>query len=42
MNSNAKAVSHLAHGYRTAETLSLSLMHCLGRLTLPETVHRIQ
>lgn len=40
MNNNAKAVSHRAHGYRTAETFSLSLMHCLGKLSLPKTVHR--
>jgi len=40
MNNNAKAVSHRAHGYRTAETFTLSLLHCLGKLALPKTVHR--
>jgi transposase len=40
MNNNAKAVSHRAHGYRTAETFTLSLLHCLGKLSLPRTVHR--
>ena len=40
MNNNAKAVSHRAHGYRTAATFTLSLLHCLGKLPLPETVHR--
>ncbi len=40
MNNNAKAVSHRAHGYRTATTFTLSLMHCLGKLALPKTVHR--
>jgi transposase len=40
MNNNAKAVSHRAHGYRTAAAFTLSLLHCLGQLTLPETLHR--
>jgi hypothetical protein len=40
MNNNAKAVSHRAHGYRTAESFTLSLMHCLGKLSLPKTMHR--
>jgi transposase len=40
MNNNAKAVSHRAHGYRTAKTFILSLLHCLGKLPLPQTVHR--
>lgn len=40
MNNNAKAVSHRAHGYRTAAAFTLSLLHCLGQLPLLETVHR--
>jgi transposase len=40
MNNNAKAVSHRARGYRTADTFSLALMHSLGKLPLPCTVHR--
>jgi hypothetical protein len=40
LNNNAKAVSHRAHGYRTAEVFTLALPHCLGKLTLPKTVHR--
>jgi transposase len=40
MNNNAKAVSHRAHGFRTAATFTLSLLHCLGNLPLPQTVHR--
>lgn len=40
MNNNAKAISHRAHGYRTAAMFTLSLLHCLGKLPLPETVHR--
>ena len=40
MNNNAKAVSHRAHGYRTAATFALSLLHCLGKLPLPQAVHR--
>ena len=40
MNNNAKAVAHRAHGYRTAKTFTLSLLHCLGKLPLPQAVHR--
>lgn len=40
MNNNAKAVSHRAHGYRSASTFTLALLHCLGKLSLPTTVHR--
>lgn len=40
MNNNAKAVSHRAHGYRTAKTFVLSLLHCLGKLPLPQALHR--
>jgi len=40
MNNNAKAVSHRAHGYRTGPTFTLSLLHCLGNLPLPQTAHR--
>ncbi len=40
MNNNAKAVSHRARGYRTAKTFTLSLLHCLGKLPLPATLHK--
>lgn len=40
MNNNAKAISHRAHGYRTAETFTLSMLHCMGKLPMPQTVHR--
>ncbi len=40
MNNNAKAVSHRARGYRTAKTFILSLLHCLGKLPLPQNVHK--
>lgn len=40
MNNNAKQISHRAHGFRSPEIFSLNLYHCLGRLPLPQTVHR--
>jgi len=40
MNNNAKAVSHSARGYRSTKTFSTLLMHCLGKLEMPEMVHR--
>lgn len=40
MNNNAKAISHRARGYRTEKTFTLAMLHCLGKLTLPQTVHK--
>ncbi len=40
MNNNAKQVSHRAHGFRTPTTFSINLYHCLGKLPLPQTVHK--
>ena len=40
MNNNAKAIAHRAHGYRTPKTFTLSLLHCLGKLPLPQALHR--
>jgi transposase len=40
MNNNAKAVSRRARGFRTAEWFSTILLHCLGRLPLPQTTHK--
>jgi len=39
MNNNAKAISHRARGYRTAKTFILAMMHGMGKLPLPQTVH---
>lgn len=40
MNNNAKAISHRARGYRTEKTFTLAMLHCLGKLSLPQTVHK--
>lgn len=40
MNNNAKAISHRARGYRSSETFSTVLMHCLGGLDVPNWVHK--
>ena len=40
MNNNAKAVSHRARGFRTRKSFSLALLHCLGGLQLPQSVHK--
>lgn len=40
MNNNAKAISHRAHGFRTAATFTLALLHGLGKLELPKLVHK--
>jgi hypothetical protein len=40
MDNNAKAISHRAHGFRTAEAFTLARLHCFGKLLLPETTHR--
>lgn len=40
MNNNAKTISHRAHGFRTAATFTLALLHGLGGLELPQTVHK--
>ena len=39
MNKNAKAISKRARGYRTEETLSLAMIHGLGKLDLPKSQH---
>lgn len=40
MNNNAKAVSHRARGYRSPNTFSTLLLHCLGDLKMPHFVHK--
>lgn len=40
MNNNAKAISHRARDYRSSETFSTLLMHCLGGLGAPNWVHK--
>ena len=40
MNNNAKAISHNARGYKSTKTFSTLLMHCMGKLEMPEMVHK--
>lgn len=40
MNNNAKAISHRARGFRSAKAFTLAMLHCLGRLELPEIAHK--
>ena len=40
MNNNAKVISHRARGYRSENTFSLALIHGLGKLQLPQCLHR--
>lgn len=40
MNNNAKSISHRARGYRTEKTFTLAMLHCMGKLELPQTVHK--
>jgi transposase len=40
MNNNAKAISHRSRGFRSAKWFGIILMHCLGKMPLPEFTHR--
>ena len=40
LNNKAKAISHRAYGYRTAETFKLALLHGLGNLPMPQLTHK--
>ena len=40
LNNKAKAISHRAFGYRTAETFELALYHGLGKLPMPPSTHK--
>ena len=39
VNNKAKLVIHKAYGFRTAKNYIRNLYHCLGNLSLPQTVH---
>lgn len=38
MNNNAKAISHRARGFRSERVFTLAMLHCMGRLELPEAL----
>ena len=40
LNNKAKAISHRAFGYRTANTFKLALYHGLGMLPMPKLTHK--
>ena len=40
LNNKAKAISHRAYGYRTAETFKLALYHGMGKLPGPQLTHK--
>jgi len=40
LNNKAKAISHRAYGYRTAETFKLALYHGMGKLPEPQLTHK--
>ena len=40
MNNNAKVISHRARGYRSSKTFSTLMLHCMGGLKMPDSVHR--
>ncbi|MCF8146704.1 MAG: transposase, partial [Deltaproteobacteria bacterium] len=40
LNNKAKAISHRAYGYRTAETFKLALYHGMGKLPEPKLTHK--
>jgi transposase len=40
MNNNAKAISHRSRGFRSEKWFGIILLHCLGKLPLPEFTHR--
>lgn len=40
LNNKAKAISHRAYGYRTAETFKLALLHGMGKLPMPQLTHK--
>ena len=39
LNNKAKLIIHKAYGFRTAKNYIRNLYHCLGNLSLPQTVH---
>lgn len=40
MNNKARVITQRAYGFRTAKTLITNLYHTMGKLPLPETLHR--
>jgi len=40
LNNKAKAISHRAYGYRSAETFKLALYHGMGKLPEPQLTHK--
>lgn len=40
MNNNAKLISHRARGYRSSKTFATLMLHCMGGLKMPDSVHR--
>jgi len=40
LNNKAKAISHRAYGYRSAETFKLALYHTMGDLPVPQLTHK--
>jgi len=40
LNNTAKAISRRSRGFRTPDAFSTVLMHCMGGLQLPHTVHK--
>ena len=40
LNNTAKAISRRSKGFRTPETFKTVLMHCMGGLQLPQTMHK--
>jgi len=40
LNNTAKAISRRSRGFRTADAYSTVLMHCMGGLQLPHTMHK--
>jgi transposase len=40
MNNNAKVISHRARGYRSSKTFATLMLHCMGGLKMPDSVHR--
>jgi len=40
MNNYAKAISHRSLGFRSEKWFGILLMHCIGKLPLPEFTHK--
>lgn len=40
LNNKAKVVSHRSYGFRTSSTYITALYHCMGKLPVPQLLHR--